>query len=214
MKPQNSASPPSSSSQNASFRRTFSGALAPTALLMVRPFRTYAALAGGEDLSFWTGAGRLLFVFGAFVALTSTGRLAPAELLGAFASFAYAPVIQAVALGIALRVVSPRTRFARASALYLEGHGPYFLLFLGIAGACLFAPDPASVILGAALPLLLATLAWGGVLTYACFRSGLGLARRRAAGGMVIFYVSAVGFVLAYFFAAGQLAPILPFVWR
>jgi hypothetical protein len=184
---------------------------APVAEVMVRPFRTYAALAREErDLSFHRGVLRLLFVLGAFVAITATGRLAPAELLTAIVTFAYVPAVQALALGVALRTVAPEQRLGHAFALYLVGHGPYFLLFLLVAGGCLLLEAPARVLFRAAAPLAIGTFAWGALLTFACFRGGLALSRRRAAVATGLFYLVALGTVLAYFIAAGQLLPILP----
>jgi len=180
--------------------------------VMVRPFRGYAELAAaeGQDApSIVTGVARLLFVIGAFVSITATGRLAPAELFGGALSFSYAPVVQVLALAAALRVFAPTVRLGRAFALYLEGHGPWLLLFCIVSGACLFAPSPARL-LPLFMPAVLVVLAWGYVLTFACLRSGLGLTRARALGATALFVLLVDGLVLTYFLAAGQLRPIIP----
>lgn len=189
-------------------------ALSNPARLMVRPFRVYAELAvaregaGGPTAA--VGAARFLFVFGAFVSLTATGRLAPSELLSGIISFAYVPIVHAVALGVATRSVAREVRLGRAFALYAEGYGPWFLMMLLVAGSSLFAPAPAGL-LAATAPLLgLAAMSWSGVLTFACFRSGLGLSRRRAATATALHYVIIIGLYVGYFLAAGQLLPILP----
>ena len=181
---------------------------------MVRPFRGYAELARAQEgagrPTVVVGMARFLFVFGSFVSLTATGRLAPNELLSGMISFAYVPVVHGIALGIATRSVAREVRLARAFALYAEGYGPWFLLMLLVAGGSLFAPAPARLLSSVSGAMLIAATAWSGVLTFACFRSGLGLSRRRAATATALHYVIVVGLVLLYFLAAGQLLPIVP----
>ena len=65
------------------------------------------------------------------------GRLAPFELVSGIVSFSYVPVLHATAVAIAIRLVAPEVRFARAFALYAEGYGPWFLFMLAIAGGYL-----------------------------------------------------------------------------
>lgn len=189
-------------------------AFSTPARLMVRPFRGYAELALVEE-----GAGRptlaggmlrFLFVFGAFVSLTATGRLAPVELVSAMISFSYVPVVHFIAVGVATRSVAREVKVTRAFALYAEGYGPWFGFLLVIAGSALFAPSPARVLAAIAPWLFLGALAWSGVLTFACFRSGLGLSRRRAGAATALHYVVIAGLVLGYYIAAGQLLPIIP----
>ena len=60
------------------------------------------------------------------------------------------------------------------------------LFFLALPAICLFSPDVygtmTALLRTGALPLtLLATIAWGVMITWAFFREGLGLSRRRAA---------------------------------
>lgn len=184
------------------------------ARLMVRPFRVYAELAVAEEgagrPTVAVGAARFLFVFGAFVSLTATGRLAPNELLSGMISFAYVPIVHGIAVGIATRSFARDVRLARAFALYAEGYGPWFLLLLLIAGGSLFAPSPAGLLTATAGWMALAAMSWSGVLTFACFRSGLGLSRGRAAAATALHYVIIIGLFLGYFLAAGQLLPIVP----
>ena len=134
------------------------------ARLLVSPFRGYADLANAEEghgrPTVVGGMLRFLFVFGAFVSLTATGRLAPFELVSGIISFSYVPVLHATAVAIAIRLVAPEVRFARAFALYAEGYGPWFLFMLAIAGGSLFAPDPAR--------LLAATIGWMILIAHLC----------------------------------------------
>lgn len=186
----------------------------PPARLLVRPFRAYEELARSAPEDAPTvvgGAFRLLFVIGAFVAITATGRLAPVELAVATFSFAYVPVAQLVALAAALKVVSRPTPIARAFALYLAGHGPAIVVLLTISAACLVVPAErtARVLLASVPFLLLAMLVWGGVLTFACFRSGLGLGRLRSGAGVAAHTIVLTSLVLGYFLGMGQLGPLL-----
>jgi hypothetical protein len=181
--------------------------------LMVRPFRGYADLANAEGdgrPGVVLGMARFLFVFGAFVSLTATGRLAPVELVSGMISFAYVPVVHAIAVAVATRSVAREVRVTRAFALYAEGYGPWYVLMLVVAGESLFAPTPARALSATGGWMLLVALIWSGVLTFACFRSGLALSRRRAATATALHYVVVVGLILGYFLAAGQLLPIVP----
>lgn len=182
-----------------------------SARVLVRPFRTYASIRDAtldESPTLVGGALRLLFVIGAFVAFTATGRLAPFELVVAMGSYAYVPIAQFVALSIAVRAVTRKVPLRRAFALYLVGHGPWFLMLLGIAAACLLAPAPATVlfaVLPKAIPL---TFLWSGILTFACMKRGLGFSGGRAAVCLLIYLVSLPLLVLGYFVAMGQLVPL------
>ena len=183
---------------------------APVARLLVRPFRAYGDLAEAPP-TIVEGALRLLFVIGAVVAITATGRLAPLELVVAMGSFAYVPLVQLLAMAAAVRAVSRSAPIKRAFALYLAGHGPGIVVLLVIAFACLLTPaESTAVVMLRIVPLLvLAMLLWGGFTTYACFRSGLGLSRLRAGIAVAIHFVVLVALVLAYFLAMGQLGPQL-----
>jgi hypothetical protein len=185
-----------------------------TARLLFRPFRGYEELAtmGAEDTpTIAEGALRLLFVIGAVVATTASGRLAPIELVVAMVSFAYVPLAQLVAMGVALRAVSRTTPIRRAFALYLAGHGPSLATLLAIATLCLVAPSPARVLLAVVPPLALVMFAWGGLLTYACFRRGLGLTGARAGIATALHAVVLSSIIVGYYLGMGQLGPQ---IWR
>lgn len=187
--------------------------LSTPVLLMAHPFRGYAELAGEHRAARAAVTGgmlRFLFVFGAFVAITATGRLAPMELGSAMISFAYVPAVHAAAAGLAVRVVARDVPPLRMLALYTESYGPWFLFVLLVAGGAIFAPEPGGPLSSALPGLALGGIAWSGTLTYACFRSGLGLARGRAAAALAIHHLLILGLYVLYFLAAGQLLPILP----
>jgi hypothetical protein len=72
------------------------------ARLLVSPFRGYAELANADEgdgrPTVAGGMIRFLFVFGAFVSVTATGRFAPFELVSGIISFSYVPVLHATAV--------------------------------------------------------------------------------------------------------------------
>jgi len=178
--------------------------------LMARPFRGYRALAEHpEEASLPLAATRLLLVLGSMVAVSATGRFAPAELVLAMVSFAWLPLIHAISLAFVVRFFARAVPWRRALAFYLEGVGPWLLLFLVFTGGILFAPHaerPAFVLFA---PLLLGASVWGVLLSYALFRAGLDLPRRRAAFATLAFWVMNHVLILGYFLAVGQLWPIV-----
>ena len=93
----------------------------PAFRVLIHPFREYAQLADArpqDSPTIGEGVLRLLFVVGAVVAMTASGRLAPIELGVAMVSFAYVPAAQFIALSIAIRAVPcqvERERTARGS---------------------------------------------------------------------------------------------------
>lgn len=182
------------------------------ARLLVRPFRGYDELAratSDEAPSLAGGALRLLFVIGATVAVTATGRLAPIELVVAMVSFAYVPLIQLLAVAFAVRTVSRTTPLARAFAFHLAGRGPWLVVMLVLAAICLLVPSPATVLFAVVPGLVLFAFGWEGVLTYACFRRGLGFASGRAATATGLYTMSLTALVIVYFLGMGQLGPLL-----
>jgi len=178
--------------------------------LIVRPFRTYRELKDTETPPVARGLLRFLFVVGCFVALTATGRFAPLETATAMFSFAWLPLAHFVGLAVARRLFVPEVPLARAYALFLESLGPWMLVFVAIAGTCLFAPGPARPVFALLPPLGLGATVLGFVSLYALFREALGVPRTSAVLACVTFYVLMLAVVLGYYFAAGQLWPILP----
>ncbi len=187
---------------------------APVARLLVRPFRTYAELAHVPEEEAPTIVGgvlRLLFVVGAVVAITATGRLAPIELVVAMGSFAYVPLAQLVAVAVGLRAVSRTTSLRRAYAFYLASHAPWLVTLLLLAALCILLPSPGPVLLRVVPLLAIGTFLWSWVLTYACFRRGLGLSGARAAIATALHNVVLTAIVVGYYLGMGQLGPQL---WR
>jgi hypothetical protein len=190
------------------------------ARVMVRPFGAYADLALGEDdHPARTAAARValfLFVSGAFVSLTSAGRLVAFHVASTMVFWAFIPAVQAAVFLVTLRVVGgrPASR-AAALALYFAGHGPWMVLFLLLAGVCLFVPDVYATMTwllrrGVIPVLLLVTIAWSGLLTFACFRAGVGMTRRRAGAATALFYGGFSAVIVGYYLAMNEIQPQLP----
>jgi hypothetical protein len=190
------------------------------ALAMVRPFRAYAGLAAAEDVSparvAAARAAFFLFVVGAFVSLTTAGRLVAFHVLSTMVFWSFVPLVQAGVFVVVLRVIRPPRRPpAQGLALYFAGHGPWMVFFMLIAGICLMAPDVAATMTwllrtGVLPGLMLATIVWSALLTYACFRVGVGLARGRAAAATALFYAGFSGVIVGYYLAMNEIQPQLP----
>lgn len=186
------------------------------AALLVRPFATYRALGERRSLRTWRDLGRGLLLegvlLGAFVSFTSAGRLVISHMVFTAVFWGFLPLLQIAAVALALRAAAPGERLVPAASLYFEGLGPYYVFYLALSGVCLFAPDVYGVMTAllrvGALPLyLLATIAWGVVITWAFFREGLGLPRGRAARGAAVFYAVFVGVVVGWYLANNEIQP-------
>lgn len=178
--------------------------------LMARPFRGYRELAeSAETPSIALGAGRFLLVLGALVSVSATGRFAPTEAFLAMVSFSWLPLVHLISTALTVRVFKPEFGWKRAFAFYLQGIGPWILLFLFFIGAVIFAPHPerpSFVLWG---PLLAVASVWSILLSYALYFAGVGLSKGRAALAALVFWVSNHVLILGYFLAVGQLWPIL-----
>ena len=186
--------------------------------LVYAPFRTSAALseaisregrsAVARRVVF--GTLRNLFVMAAFVVLTSAGRLTLLDALHAMLSFVWVPVVQALALSVARRCVKTEASFLSLFAVHLEGHAPWSLAFTLLGGLTVFVSSPDFVLPKVAPVVMLAAFGTSVLLTFASFRAGTKVGRRRALLATLAYYGTATVIVLAYFSALGQLGPILP----
>ena len=184
---------------------------------MLHPIDTYAALSGPEGnhedgRALRIRLVRLMIVLGAFVSFTSAGRLVAFHLVSTFVFWSFVPALQLAAVTVVLRVLNQKPWSSRALSLYLVGHGPWLLFLMAVCGVCLFVPNVylamTWMISHGVLPaVLLAILAWGGVLTWAFFRHGLAMTGRRAAAATALFYLLYIGAILGWFFATNQLQP-------
>jgi hypothetical protein len=189
------------------------------ARLLRRPFLTYGELAAAvDDRPLRTALGRallLLLVIGAFVSLTSAGRLVTFHVVGTMVSWSFLPLIQGAVFAATARLLAPRFGVTAALALHSRGYAPWHLFLLAVSGVCIFAPDVAAALLAlvrtGVLPGLLAlTWATSALLTFACFRSGMALARDRALAATGLYYLGYVIAIVSYYLAMNQIQPLLP----
>lgn len=189
------------------------------ARVLARPFQAYAELAvEGEEQPARTALTRalfFLFTVAAFVSFVTAGRLVAFHLVSTMLFWSFLPAVQALAFVFALRLTAPRESRAEALALYFAGHGAWMLFFLAVSAMCLFAPDVRAafqwLLAKGVLPLLmLVTIAWSIVITFACFRAGVGLARNRAAAATGIFYGAFTVVIVGYYLAMNEIQPQLP----
>lgn len=186
------------------------------AALLVRPFAAYRELGGRRDERTARDLGRGLLLqatlLGAFVSLTTAGRLVASHMVLTAVFWAFLPLLQMAATAAAVRAAAPRERLIPALSLYLEGLGPYYLFYLVLSAICLFAPDVygafSALLRTGALPLfLLGTIVWGVVITWAFLREGLSLSRGRAALAAAVFYAIFVGVIVGWYLALNQIQP-------
>jgi len=184
--------------------------------VMIRPFRVYSELAGAEPQEgFRTAIERavfLLLVIGAFVSFTTAGRLVAFHVASTMIFWSFVPLVQAALFAAVLRVIAPRARLSLGLALYFAGHGPWLIFLMMVAGVCFFTSDVAAsffaMLRTGVLPaFLLGTWIWSGVLTFACFRAGMGLSRARAGLATALFYTGYVVAIVSYYLAMNSIQP-------
>jgi hypothetical protein len=188
--------------------------LSDEARILIRPFTGYAELARRPTTTSLFERWLVLVVaLGAFVSFTGAGRLVTLHFVSPSLFWAHFVVLPCAVAAAVARAFAPSVNVRVAVSHYLAGTGPW-LVFLSLASAlCLFAPDPgatfrALIARGVPFYLLFATLGWGAVLTFAFFRAGLALSRRRALAATVAHHVVLTLVVLAWFLFTGQLLPI------
>jgi hypothetical protein len=203
------------------------------ARVMLRPFRAYeelAALGAGDRApraavvrELAVRVGMVLLTLAGFVSLTAAGRLVAFHVASTMIVWSFVPGIQALTFALAIRVVAPDlarpSRLLPALALYFTGHGPWLCFLLLLAAVCLFAPDVYGALMwllsSRVLPaMFLAAIAWCGLLTFACFRAGLGLSRGRAVAATSVFYLAFSGAIIGYYLAMNEIQPQAPWAQR
>lgn len=161
----------------------------------------------------WPRLALSLLTLGTFVSITTAGRVVPWHLVGVAVSWSFLFALQAIALRVSLAAGRAHTPFARAYALYLAGHGPWWLLLTSVAAVCLVARDVAAVfralLSSGALPaMLLATVLWGAVITHTLMRA-VCPTRGRAALATAAFYATLVALIVGWYVATDELPPLL-----
>jgi hypothetical protein len=195
--------------------------LAPTRelSLLLRPFGAYRELAHtarGEGAVWQSLRGPLYWSFfvATFVSYTTSADLVIEHFVWTPLMWSFIPFFQVVWLGVALRVVKHDGPFSHAVDLLFAGYAPWYAVLLAISAVCLFAPSASTAILGlialGILPVAFVTATVMGVLlTFACFRAGLGLSRRHAAISLCVFYAGFGASIGTWFLATGQLTALL-----
>ena len=196
--------------------------LADQARLPFRPWSGYRALgarwaaASSRDMAVEALrlAGFQLLAVGVFVSMTTAGRLVAVHVGAIVAFWSFAPALQALAVCAVRAIACREVPLGRALALYYAGQGPWMLFLAVGAGVPVVAPGLLVVerfgqlFIGFACMLVLA-LVWGGVMTHALFRGGLGLSRVRAVLATLLFYATFVSLVVGYYLAMNQIQPQL-----
>lgn len=189
--------------------------LAPELVLMRRPLAGYAALRDSPD----EGWRRLLFrvllmqlAIGTMVSFTAAGRLTVPLVLNAMIAWAFVPVFQILVVTVTYFVLRPRTGLVRALSLHLAGNGPLLLFCLVPSAVVLFPThvyDAFSFLLDKRiLPgIMVAAFVWGGVLSAAYYRVGLGISRWRTALVTFIDVIVKWVLVLAYYLSIDNIVP-------
>lgn len=192
------------------------------ARVMTRPFRTYAELGAAPDdrpaRALAVRVAGLLLVLGCFVSLTAAGRLVAFHVASTMIFWSFVPAVQAAVFALVLRLLDPpraRTALVPSLTLYFTGHGPWLVFLMLVAGVCLFAPDVYRTMMvlltrGVLPGAMLGTIVWSMVLTFACFRAGLGFSRGRAAGATALFYAGFTVTIVGYYLSMNQIQPQVP----
>lgn len=190
------------------------------ARLMVSPFRTYLELSrvdAAHEHRAWLLVRRpllWLFVIGALVSFSTSGRWVWFHVLSSLVMWAFVPLYQIFWMLLIVRVSRKSRPIAELVDLFFAGQGPWLLFFCVLSGICIFVPGVwptfswlmSNRILHAVLIL---TIAWSAILTFAFFRSALDMKPCGAFLATLAFYVTFDGTIIAYYVATDQLTPLL-----
>jgi hypothetical protein len=155
-----------------------------------------------------------LFVVASFVSFTSAGRWVWFHIFAAMLMWSFVPLYEGLFIAWIVRLLRSERPVSQVIDLFFAGQGPWLLFFMTVSAVCLFAPEVWPVFqfllrVGALPAFLLAIAGWSVILTYAFFRSGLGMTRARSALGCAMFYVLFDGTIAGWYLATGQLYPLL-----
>ena len=191
--------------------------LSPEIRVLIRPFSTFRQLASTSSEHPWLLVRRpalWLLALGVFVSLTTAGRLVWFHLLGAAFAWSFVPALQIFWLWWVVRIWAPGQSWPKAVDLFFVSQAPWLVFLTAMGGVCIFTPDTWRalewLLMSGILPgALVLTLAWGILVTHACFRAGFGLEPLRAALATASWYSGYAGSLLLYYWATGQLPPLL-----
>jgi len=194
----------------------------PEARLLRHPFEAYEELEAEalvDDTPRWQlwlrRPARLLVFLGVFVALSTAGRLVLWHVALAFVFWAFVPLYQSLAAALTVRLFKRDADLAKSVDLFYMGHGPWYALLAFLVAVCFAAPEVYEAFrflaISFILPgLVLGTMGLATVLTYAFFRSALGLSRGRSFMAMVTYYGLLMLAMGSWYLFTGQLLPALP----
>lgn len=194
------------------------------ARVLVRPYRTFAALAdeavepasGRVVRPAWLAVRRpllFLLVGASFVSLSASGRFVVGHLFWAMLSLSFLVALHVASL-TATTLIFGRRPLARSIDLYFVARAPWYVLLLGLgAWLALFVATPVTIFgffLGGTMPVvLIATMLWSCVLDHAFYRRGLGYGAGRATAAMAVGLVLYLGLGVVWYLATEQLLPLL-----
>jgi len=186
--------------------------------VLLHPFRGYQALAAQEAPRPLRTLAERVFVtqlaLGVAVSLITAGRLTFRLVLGTMLAWLMVPAIQLTVIALTRWVSGTRKSRVETANLYMAGNAPPLLLMLFAAGVCIFTPDVAAafslLLRTGVLPVLLVVArVYGWVLSYGCYRSGLGLPRGRAALCLVVDMLFAALLVIGWYMSIDNIVPQL-----
>ena len=186
---------------------------------MLRPFETYSLLAKTSTGGLWALLRRPLkwtLIVGAFVSLTTAGRLVWYHVLLSPLLWVYLAVAQIAALAICMRLAprSARPRFSRLVDDYFVSQGPMYLLTFLVSGLVILSPKVLPVVtwvLDSGLLLALAIFAtvWTVVLNLALFQRRLKMSILRSVMAALLFWALYGLAIAGNFWMMDQLQPLM-----
>jgi hypothetical protein len=192
------------------------------ARLMVRPFAIYRALAAAPEpqspTKRWSrallGPLQLMLTIGCFVSWTAAGRLVLDQIVFAAVFWGFLPLMQTVIVIVVARAAGSARTPATIVSLFFNGVMPWLLLMWLFGLLCMipagtFAAYRWLVTSGAIFVLVVIAAVWCCVLTYAFFREGLAMSRRRSGLSTLAFYAALYGSGVGWFLLTNQLQPLL-----
>ncbi|MFO0746568.1 MAG: hypothetical protein U1F43_12980 [Myxococcota bacterium] len=193
----------------------------PELSALVRPYRTLARLAATPDPASPLAlcARRpllLLVVVGAFVSLTTAGRLVLDHLGWSIVGWAFLPALQVASVAATTALVARRRlrELPRLVDLSYLARAPWLVFLVLFTLVHTTLGDPRGTIFSVVfappvLAALAACLVWTRVLDHAFWRAGVGLSWWRALVAVVLGDVFVFGPAIVWYLATEQLQPIL-----
>jgi hypothetical protein len=188
--------------------------MSPELQVLRDPRGTFQAMAASSELGAWTLVRRpLLFLFamGMLLSLASSTRVSVRVVVDGMVSFAFVPVIEAVALGLVYLRTDRRMPFSRAVDLFLVSHSPWLLWILVF---CLWQAAMPTTVMPVTTGLiitasLIVPAAWAAYLDLQFFR--IVMMRGAGSAGIDVITTRVIGWlgILGYFLGIAAWAQIV-----